>query len=259
MCMQTSLFLSHGTPWLTVKKNSYTDFLKEYATQHEKPSAIVLISSLWTRDEQAVAAIVKEHEVNYSFTCCPQEAYEITYPAPGNIELSDRLLTLLSTVRIFAEFAENQPLDYGGWVPLQIMYPEADIPVVSLSLNPALPFRKQYEIGKALRPLKEENVLIIASGGFVHNIEHIRYDMSIVEGWAIHFMEWIEEQIVNWDLEALFQFKEQAPFAMDAVPNIAELIPLMIAMGTGDRERKAEVLHRSFQFGNVSLSAVEFI
>ena len=92
--MQPSLFLSHGTPWLTIKENRYTEFLKEYVAQHEKPSAIVMISSLWSSSEQAVSAI-KKHEVSYDFTCCPKEAYSITYPAIGDLELSDRILNFI--------------------------------------------------------------------------------------------------------------------------------------------------------------------
>ena len=151
-----------------------------------------------------------------------------------------------------------RPLDYGSWVPLHMMYPKADIPVISLSINPNLSFQRQYEIGKSLASLKEENVLIIGSGGLVHNLEHIQYEMNIVEGWAIHFIEWMEGKILKWDLEDLFQFQQKAPFALDAVPQIEEIIPLMIVMGAGDNERNPKMLHRSFQFGNISLSALEF-
>ncbi|MEH6948821.1 dioxygenase family protein [Peribacillus asahii] len=255
--MRPSLFLSHGTPWLTIEDNRYTEFLKEYVAQHERPDAIVIISSHWNRCDQAVSA-VKKHDISCDFIGHPDKVTQITYPAAGNIELSDQVLTLLSRVDIFGEFDENRPLDYGSWVPLHIMYPEADIPVVSLSINPTLSLAKQYEIGKSLAALKEENVLIIASGGIVYNLDHIQYEMNVVEGWAIRFVEWIEKHVMNWNLKALFQFQEEAPFAFDAVPNISELIPLIIAMGTGDKQRNPTLLHRSFQFGNVSLSAFEF-
>ena len=256
-CMQPSLFLSHGTPWLTIQENQYTEFLKEFIANHETPSAIVVISSHWSSSEQAVSAI-KKHEVSCTFTCCPKEAYSITYPATGDFELSDRILTLLSKIGIFAELEEKRPLDYASWVPLHIMYPKAEIPVVSLSINPNLSFKRQYEIGKSLSSLREENVLIIGSGGLVHNLEHIQYHMHVVEGWAIRFIEWMEEKIVSWDLEDLFHFQQKAPFAYDAVPDIEEIIPLIIAMGAGDIEKNPIILHRSFQFGNVSLSALEF-
>lgn len=257
VCMQPSLFLSHGTPWLTIQENRYTEFLREYVACHEKPSAIVMISSLWSSSEQAVSAI-RKHAVCCSFSCCPQEAYSITYPASGDFELSDRILTLLSRIGIFAELEEKRPLDYASWVPLQIMYPNADIPVVSLSINSNLSFKRQYEIGQALASLREENVLIIGSGGLVYNLEHIQYDMHVVEGWAIRFIEWMEEKINHWDLDSLFHFQQKAPYAYDSVPHIEEIIPLIIAMGAGDCSKNSNLLHRSFQFGNVSLSALEF-
>ncbi len=255
--MQPSLFVSHGTPWLTIQENRYTEFLKEYISNHEKPSAIVMISSHWSSSEQAVSAI-KKHEVSYNFSCSSQEAYSITYPAIGDFDLSDRILTLLSKIGIFAELEEKRALDYVSWVPLHLMYPNADIPIVSLSINPNLSFKRQYEIGKSLISLKKDNVLIIGSGGLVHNLEHIQYHMNIVEGWAFRFIEWMEEKIMNWDLESLFQFQENAPYAYDAVPHIEEIIPLIIAMGAGDITKTPILLHRSFQFGNVSLSALEF-
>lgn len=255
--MQPSLYLSHGTPWLTIQENSYTEFIKAYIANHEKPSAIVMISSLWSSCEQAVTAI-KKHEVSYNFSCCSKEVYSIDYPVIGDFGLADHILTLLSKIGIFAELEEHRPLDYASWVPLHIMYPYADIPVVSISINPKLSFIRQYEIGKSLASLKEENVLIIGSGGLVHNEEYIQYHMNVVEGWAIRFIEWMEERIMNWDLDELFQFYQMAPFARDAVPNIEEIIPLIIAMGAGDRDKNPHMLHRSFQFGNVSLSVLEF-
>lgn len=255
--MQPSLFLSHGIPCLAMTENKYSEFLKEYAIQHEKPRAIVMVSSYWNSREQAVSAI-KKHEVSYNFISSLHDVKTITYPATGDIGLSDQILTLLSKVGIFAEFEENRPLDYGSWLPLHMMYPNADIPVVSLSINPNLSFQRQYEIGKSLVSLKEENILIVGSGGLVHNLEHIQYEMNIVEGWAFHFIEWMEEKIMQWDLDELFHFQQKAPFALDAVPQIEEIIPLIIVMGTGDIERKPKILHRSFQFGNISLSALEF-
>ncbi|MBR8645992.1 dioxygenase [[Brevibacterium] frigoritolerans] len=96
--------------------------------------------------------------------------------------------------RCIGELDERRPLDHGAWGLLHIMYPEADIPTVSMSISPSLPLDKQYEIGKALRELKENNVLIIGSGGIVHNFTHIQEDMHVAEGWAIEFENWVEEK-----------------------------------------------------------------
>ncbi|MBL3645025.1 dioxygenase [Peribacillus frigoritolerans] len=255
--MMPSLFLSHGTPLLALEKNSYTLFLKEYMQTMKKPAAIVILSAHWENEDQMISAVGK-HEVIYDFAGFPEEIFQITYPARGCLELSDRILTLLSRIDVLGELDERRPLDHGAWGLLHIMYPEADIPTVSMSISPSLPLDKQYEIGKALRELKENNVLIIGSGGIVHNFTHIQKDMHVAEGWAIEFENWIEEKIMKWDLQSLFNYENIAPYSTEAVPSKEHIIPLVIAMGTGDDNKKAALLHRSFQYGNLSLTAWKF-
>jgi 4,5-DOPA dioxygenase extradiol len=255
--MMPSLFLSHGTPLLALEKNSYTSFLKEYMKVMNKPTAIVILSAHWESKEQLISAVSK-HEVIYDFAGFPEEIYQVTYPASGCLELSDKILTLLSKIGVLGELDDRRPLDHGAWGLLHIMYPEADIPIVSLSISPDLPFAKQYEIGKVLGDLKKSNVLIIGSGGIVHNFNHIQEDMHVAEGWAISFEEWVEEKIMNWDMETLVNYEQMAPYSKDAVPTKEHFIPLVIAMGSGDDNKKPKLLHRTFQYGNLSLTAWQF-
>ncbi|MGE6376304.1 dioxygenase family protein [Peribacillus muralis] len=255
--MMPSLFLSHGTPLLALEKNGYTAFLTEYTNAMNKPAAIVIMSAHWESEEQLISAVSK-HQVIYDFVGFSEEIFKITYPAPGCLELSDRILTLFSSIGVWGELDDRRPLDHGAWGLLHIMYPAADIPIVSLSINPELPLNKQYEIGKALAELKEENVLIIGSGGIVHNFTHIQKDMNVAEGWAIDFENWVEGKIMAWDLESLFNYDQYAPYSMDAVPTKEHFIPLIIAMGAGDGHKKATMLHRTFQYGNLSLTAWKF-
>lgn len=255
--MMPSLFLSHGTPLLALEKNSYTSFLKDYMQTIKKPAAIVILSAHWGNEDQMISA-VRKHEVIYDFAGYPEEIFQITYPARGCLELSDRILTLLSRIDVLGEFDERRPLDHGAWGLLHIMYPEADIPTVSMSISPSLPLDKQFEIGKALSELKESNVLIIGSGGIVHNFTHIQKDMHVAEGWAIEFENWVEEKIMKWDLQSLFNYEKIAPYSTEAVPSKEHFIPLVIAMGLGDDNKKAALLHRSFQYGNLSLTAWKF-
>ena len=254
--MMPSLFLSHGTPLLALEKNSYTEFLKTYKKEVGKPTAIVILSAHWENNEQFVSA-VKKHEIIYDYFGFPED-FQITYPASGCLELSDKVLTLLSRVGIWGELDERRPLDHGAWGPLHLMYPEADIPIVSLSISSDLPFEKQYEIGKILGSLKRNNVLIIGSGGIVNNFSQIQPDMFVAEGWAIGFENWVEEQILKWDVDSLFSYEEIAPYSSDAVPSKEHFIPLIIAMGAGDANKKPKLLHRTFQYGNLSLTAWEF-
>ncbi|MFJ7748242.1 dioxygenase [Peribacillus sp. NPDC097295] len=255
--MMPSLFLSHGTPLLALEENSYTEFLKGYIKEIEKPTAIVILSAHWESNEQLVSA-VKKHEVIYDYFDLPEEIFQVTYPASGSLELSDKILTLLSRVGVWGELDERRPLDHGAWGPLHLMYPKAEIPIVSLSISPELPFEKQYEIGKMLGGLKRNNVLIIGSGGLVHNFNQVQPELLVAEGWAIRFENWVEEQIMKWDLETLFNYEQMGPYSSEAVPSKGHFIPLIIAMGAGDSNKSPKFLHRTFQYGNLSLTAWEF-
>ena len=255
--MIPSLFIAHGTPLLAIEHNDYTECLKEYARNNPKPKAIIIFSSNWTREDQAVTA-GKRNSMIHDFAGAPDQLYEIEYRPPGDVELSDAILTSLSKIGVFPVLDESRPLDHGAWIPLKIMYPDADIPVVELSVSPELPLNTQYEIGKSLAGLRKEGVLIVGSGGTVHNMEEWREDLSVAEGWAVDFESWLEEKIITWDTEALFEFEGLAPFAATAVPSKSYFVPFIIAMGAGDCRRQPKLLHRSYQYGNLSLCAWEF-
>ncbi|MFD2880692.1 DODA-type extradiol aromatic ring-opening family dioxygenase [Paenibacillus rhizoplanae] len=128
---------------------------------------------------------------------------------------------------------EQRGLDHGAWAVLKLLYPEADIPVVAMSVNRDLPNAQQYEIGKSLAALREQDVLIIGSGGTVHNLRRLNWNSDEVNGWAEQFDRWIQEKVEAWDTEALFQYEELAPYAEMAVPTSEHFIPLFIAMGAG--------------------------
>lgn len=255
--MLPSLFLAHGTPSLAIEDHGYAQFLKEYVSVLPTPNAIVILSAHWESGEQTITAVQK-HDILYDFAGFSEELYNLTYPAPGMLDLADHILTLLARAGVFAMLDNKRPLDHGAWVPLHVMYPEANIPVIPLSINPSLSNHKQYEIGKALSELRNENVLIIGSGGIVHNPDVLCVEMDVAEGWAVCFEEWVEERIREWDLKSLFSYENNAPFAKAAVPTKEHFTPLLIAMGAGHEHKNPRLLHRCFQYGNLSLSAWEF-
>ncbi|MNI63350.1 LigB family dioxygenase [compost metagenome] len=149
-------------------------------------------------------------------------------------------------------------LDHGAWAILKLIYPQADIPVIALSVNRYLSNEQQYQIGAALAELREQDVLIIGSGGSVHNLRKVNWRGGSIDDWALAFDSWIQNKLENWDTEALFNYREQAPHAGEAVPTSEHFIPLLIAMGAGDKHRQAKLLHRSYQMGNLSLSCWQF-
>lgn len=259
--MLPSLFIAHGAPLLAIEINQYTDFLQSLGETLPKPKAIVLFSAHWESTTQKVSN-VDQFETIYDFGGFPEALYQIKYPAKGDSELTKEITTLFSEQGIPYEVDNSRGLDHGAWVVLKMLYPNADIPVISMSVNPHLKPEDQYKIGKSLSVLREKNILLIGSGGTVHNLRAVRMagDNGAADQWALDFDQWLEEKLSIWDLESLFNYETLAPAAQYAVPPYGKehFIPLFYAMGAGDLEKKAELLHRSYRYGNLSHSVWQF-
>lgn len=255
--MMPSYFFAHGAPSIVLEQNGYTAFLKHFAAQIPKPKAIVLFSAHWEQSVQTISA-VDTYGTIYDFGGFQDELYRMTYPAKGERSVSDQIQSLLSKHGIQSEMDEERGLDHGAWAVLKLIYPDADIPVVALSVNRYLTNEQQYQIGKALSELREQDVLIIGSGGTVHNLRSLKWQADRVDEWAESFDNWLQSKLETWDVDALFSYRELAPNTQEAVPTNEHFIPLLLAMGAGDRNRQAKLLHRSYQYGNLSLSCWQF-
>ncbi|WP_139999720.1 DODA-type extradiol aromatic ring-opening family dioxygenase [Paenibacillus paridis] len=255
--MMPSYFFAHGAPSIVLENNEYTQLLKTFKEHSPKPKAIVLFSAHWEEEVQTVSA-AEEYETIYDFGGFQDELYQMTYPAKSDRSLAEKIHSLFAKHGVQSVQNERRGLDHGAWAVLKLLYPEADIPVIALSVNRYLPNEQQYKIGKALAELREQDVLIIGSGGTVHNLRRLNWQSEGIEPWAEQFDNWLQSKLESWDTEALFHYREQAPHAMDAVPTSEHFIPLLLAMGTGDAQRKAKLLHRSYQYGNLSLSCWQF-
>lgn len=255
--MIPSYFFAHGAPSIVLEQNSYTDFLKSFAANNPRPKAIVILSAHWEENVQAVSA-VDTYSTIYDFGGFQDELYRMTYPAKGDRALAERIVSLFAKQGIASAVDEERGLDHGAWAVLRLLYPNVDIPVVALSVNRYLTNEQQYEIGKALAELREQDVLIIGSGGTVHNLRALNWRTEGTDAWAETFDNWLQEKLEKWDTKALFEYRSLAPYAGEAVPTSEHFIPLLLAMGAGDSTREAKLLHRSYQYGNLSLSCWEF-
>jgi 4,5-DOPA dioxygenase extradiol len=255
--MIPSYFFAHGAPSIVLEDNEYTRLLKQFKDHTPRPKAIVLFSAHWEESVQSVGAAAT-YETIYDFGGFQDELYQMTYPAQSDRALAEQIQSLFTKHGIESVRDEQRGLDHGAWAVLKLLYPEADIPVVALSVNRHLSNEQQYEIGKALAALREQDVLIIGSGGTVHNLPRLNWRSEAIDGWAEQFDNWIQRKLEAWDTEALFQYHELAPHAGKAVPTSEHFIPLLLAMGTGDGSRNAKLLHRSYQYGNLSLSCWQF-
>jgi 4,5-DOPA dioxygenase extradiol len=255
--MMPAYFFAHGAPSLVLEQHEYTFFLKSFAAQTPKPKAIVIFSAHWEQTTQRISA-VDTHGTIYDFSGFQDELYQVTYPAKGERSLSDQIQSLFTNKGIPSVLDEARGLDHGSWAVLKLVYPGADIPVVALSANRNLTNEQQYQIGSALAELREQDVLIIGSGGTVHNLRKVKWHSEAADDWAEAFDNWLQSKLETWDTDALFQYREIAPYAQESVPTNEHFIPLLLAMGAGDKTRQAKLLHRSYQHGNLSLSCWQF-
>ncbi|WP_216827360.1 dioxygenase family protein [Alkalihalobacterium elongatum] len=259
--MLPSLFVAHGAPLLAIENNEYTKFLKELGDALPRPTAIVLFSAHWESNVQMVGN-VNTYSTIYDFGGFSEEIYRIQYPAKGNAELAKDIQELFEKQGISFQVDTNRGLDHGAWVVLRLLYPNADVPVISMSVNPKLSPEEQYQVGKALASLREKDVLIIASGGTVHNLRAVNFgkDNGEADEWALRFDQWLEDNLKKWDLKSLFDYETVAPGAELAVPTYGNehFIPIFYAMGAADSQQTASLLHRSYRYGNLSHSVWQF-
>lgn len=259
--MIPSLFIAHGAPLLAIEDNEYTRFLEKLGADMPKPKAVVLFSAHWESSVQQVSD-VSEFETIYDFGGFPRELYEIKYPAKGAKDITEEIINLFTNDKVPFEVNTSRGLDHGAWVVLRMLYPNADIPVVSMSVNAHLSPEEQYKIGRSLSSLRQQDVLIIGSGGTVHNLRAVGWDRDgkVNDQWAVDFDEWIERHLLSWDTKNLFNYYDLAPNAEFAVPRYGKehFIPLFYAMGAADDVQKAALLHRSYRYGNLSHSVWQF-
>lgn len=252
------LFLNHGSPMLAVEESDYTAFLQK-AGQEIRPKAIVIFTAHWESQVLTVSSVNGTYDTIYDFGGFPQELYEIQYPAEGSVQLASKLQTMFAAKGIPTRKDIARGLDHGSWVLLSRMYPKADIPVVQVSVNPYLPLEEQFKIGEAMQGLGEEDILVIGSGATVHNLRALYFGQTTPEPWAVEFDDWMIEKIMGQDTASLFAYKEQAPHARIAIPREEHLVPLFIAMGSGNSDRKPELLFRGkYEFGTFSYTCFAF-
>ncbi|WP_338450345.1 class III extradiol ring-cleavage dioxygenase [Niallia oryzisoli] len=259
--MMPSLFIAHGAPLLAIENNEYTQFLNQLGKTLPKPKAVILFSAHYESPVQRVSD-VEEFDTIYDFGGFPEPLYRIKYPAPGNSNITEEIKAAFSNNGIPVEVETKRGLDHGAWVVLRMLYPNADIPVISMSVNQHVKPEEHYQIGKALSALREQDVLIIGSGGTVHNLRAVKWEMDGrgIEQWAVDFDQWIEQHMNSWDTEALFNYETLAPNAAVAVPPYGKehFIPIFYAMGAADDVKQAKLLHRSYRYGNLSHSVWQF-
>ena len=251
-----TLFISHGGPNIVTDPSEARDYLKTLSQRFGKPKAIVIASAHFEVDDVTAVVADPEPGMIYDFGGFAQELYQMIYPAPGEPELANRVAAMLAQAGIKTGIAAQRGYDHGTWTPLLLAYPDADIPVVQVSIDPGRDARHHYALGKALSPLREEGVLLIGSGHITHNLRAVfgamrggmAPDPAMTEKVEA-FTGWFAETFDKGDREAILDWRERAPFVVENHPSDEHLMPLFFAYGAAGEGATAERTHASRQFG----------
>jgi 4,5-DOPA dioxygenase extradiol len=255
--MISSLFIGHGSPFLAVQQNEYSHFLTELGKRF-KPKAIVIFSAHWESEIPSLTYTNDVLETVYDYYGFPEEMYQIKYPAKGSTDVAHMLEKRFENAGIKTRREEKRGLDHGSWVALSHMYPKADIPVVQLSVHPFLSPKEQFNIGQALQGIGEEDILVIGSGTTVHNPRWFYPDATEPAKEAVEFDNWIIDKVQKRDIKSLDYYLQLAPHARLAVPRPEHFVPLFLAMGSGDENKKPVVINQTYEFGTMSNLCIEF-
>jgi len=251
-----SLFLAHGSPMLALDGERWGEVLLECGRRLPALKGILVCSAHWETSGAFRLTSAETPGIMHDFGGFPEALYTLDYPAPGAPGLAAEASQLLRGAGLEAVLDPQRPLDHGAWVPLRYLAPPADVPVVQLALpRPRTP-ELLLAAGRALAPLRERGVLILGSGGIVHNLRRLDWAGGTgPQPWAAAFDGWVRERLMADDRAALLDWR-QAPGAAESVPTTEHLDPLFVAMGAAGGS--PELLFEGWQLGSLSLSSYAF-
>src|SRR5579884_590427 len=225
-----AIFLAHGSPFL-LDDEIWTAELKAWGDSMPRPRGILMISAHWEERPVTLGATTTVPLV-YDFYGFPEKYYRVKYPAPGAPELAQRVRELLRESHGVAD-DPSRGLDHGAYIPLKAMYPQADLPVLQISI-PTMEPQALFKLGKALTPLREEGYLIFGSGFLIHNLRLFFLITRQPPAWAHEFDHWAEGVFTRKDADALLDYRAKAPAVKIALPTQEHFVPSIVTMGASD-------------------------
>jgi len=250
-------FVSHGAPTLALDKTNPTyQFFSQLGSSLGKPAAVLVVSAHWEADKPNLGAVARPETI-HDFYGFPEPLYQLRYPAPGDPALARRAAQLLDDSGMSASLDAQRGLDHGAWVPLMLMYPQADVPVVQLSVQVAEGPRHHLALGQALRALRDEGVLIFCSGSLTHNLREAELSSTAttLPTWVEEFRGWVKSAIEQDRREDLLEYESRAPHAQRNHPRDEHFLPLFVALGAADR---GERVHADAAYRTLAMDAYRF-
>jgi 4,5-DOPA dioxygenase extradiol len=252
------LFVSHGAPLFAIEPGLAGPRLAELGRELPRPDAIVILSPHWmTRGEVNVTASTAPQTI-HDFGGFPDELYQLRYPAPGAPILAAHIVKLLQASGWTSRLDHQRGLDHGAWVPLMYLAPDADIPVVQVSMPARLDTHQAWKLGEALKPLRDMNVLIVASGSLTHNLYEFRGATREGADYVKAFAAWTAQTLRAGQTDQLLDYRLQAPSAERAHPTDEHFLPLLIALGAAGERYDTRVLEGGVSYGVLAMDSYLF-
>lgn len=257
--MQPALFLSHGSPMLALTETPAHAFLKDLAASLPRPRAILVASAHWETASPMLNAVAVNRTI-HDFRGFPDALYQLVYHPPGDPALAQHIADILDQAGLIARLDTVRGLDHGAWVPLLLAYPEAEIPVLQISVQTERGPAHHLALGRALCALRRENILIVGSGSFTHDLRRFRGQPTDApeQRDVAEFSAWMDERIETADLDALLDYRARAPHAAEQHPTEEHLLPLFVALGAAGPYPKARRVHQSVEHAILRMDAYAF-
>lgn len=257
MARRPAVFLSHGSPMHALAPGAAGAAWAALGRRLGKPRAIVIASAHWETHVPMLTGAAKPETI-HDFFGFPPPLYRLRYPAPGGAGVARRAQGLLGGAGFTAAIDGLRGLDHGAWAPLLHMYPDADIPVVQVSVQPALGTRHHLALGRALAPLRDEDILVVGSGHLTHNLrDRDRRDNAPPLPYAAEFQQWVFERITRGETEALLDYRSRSPHGVRAHPTDEHFLPLFVALGAA-ADGRAERIFDAIESGALAMDAYLF-
>lgn len=260
-----SLFISHGAPNVLIKDTAAHRFLRTLGSVIPRPKAIVSVSAHFEADRPTVVADPAPATI-YDFGGFEPEMYQQRYPAPGHPELAHEVAETLASAGLLPDILPKRGYDHGVWVPLKLAYPQADIPIVQVSINPLKDADYHFRLGQVLAPLLSDDVIMIATGAITHNLsalfgqgqgQGLRPVDDQPELWSEAFADWVADHVVAGATRDLLQWDRLAPHALKNHPEAEHLMPLFAALGAAG-SGAVQHLHKSTEYGVIRMDTFGF-
>lgn len=257
----TALFVPHGAPTFALRPGAAGAALSTLAGTLPTPRVIIIVSAHWDTAVPTVG-FAGRPETIHDFWGFPDELYAIRYPATGCREAADEVVAAIAAAGLPVAKDAERGLDHGAWVPLRLMFPEAEVPVIPLSIQSRAGAEQAYRLGQALAPLAARGFLVIASGNVTHNLRD--YQRAYQSGgqtpaYVREFSDWLAGRLAAHDIPALLDYRRQGPGAVQAHPSDEHLLPLYVALGAGGEQAQARRFHAGIDDYVIAMDAYSFL